>query len=197
MAKKSDARKKRDEQGIAPNRTNPHQAVDAEDKMMAELEAEMNTCWDDLHTTYHRALTAFAGMGLLGRSLKDEELLSHVQDRRGFIDRVNLIKHDMGILKGELDAIFAMHKDRTGGKAGSKDLFAAIEINEHYEQWSLRYSGLISRNLNEIMAMVGEAEKRMHAARAAAAQAQQAQADLVDPNVVSDVPFNEVTATQE
>lgn len=200
VAKKSDARKKRDEKGIPPNRSNPHQAADAEDKALAALDAEMNTCWDDLHKTYHQALTAFAGMGLLGRSLKNDELLSHVTDRRAFIDHVNLIKHDMGTLQAELDAIFAQHKDRRGGKAGGQDLFAAIEISELYEQWSLRYDGLISRNLNEVMAMTGEAEKRMHAARAAAAaaaQAQQAQADLTDPSVVSDVSFNEVPANQE
>lgn len=148
-----------------------------------------NHCWDDLNDIHESCVRLLSEHTHLAGYAQNKELINEVQDKETLSTNIRLLASDLQKLNGELGEIHAQHAGKTGGDQDPDVVFNTIEIYERYNLFMERHQAVVMPTVYHIIEQFTEAEKSL------AAKHRAAQEQAVD--VVTDVNFTEVKATQE
>lgn len=151
-----------------------------------------NHFWDELNTLHSKSMTAIASANayvveLIDATLSDPEKLAQIKDSAELASAVSTLDRDISAHYDRMNAILARHQGHTGGAKDIKDIQETIEIMDEYNTAANIYSTIIARDHQAIVELLGLEDD-------AAAIAAQAQSDLANPDIVSDIQVREPTA---
>ena len=156
-----------------------------------------NSFWDEATSLY---VTSIQGLedthGLwadyLKETLSTPEGKARIQDEAELVDNINLLTRDVAKHVELLNEIYASHKDKTGGSQTPDEHMAVIAINGRYHDAIELYNTVIMPTVTHIFEQTGVIQQAT--SDAAAAQLSQVEADIINPDVVTDVQIKEVTS---
>lgn len=156
-------------------------------------ESQQNNFWDEANATYHEMREGFrTTMSSIGAMVmayaKSPEARPEVNLRlKVLIDQLAI---DNGRFVNEIDAVYALHKDKSGATQGYDDHRLLLQINERYTQAISLMGAAAGALIDEINELTGVKQAAIEEVQAAQQQA------LADPSVVSDATIVE-TAKNE
>lgn len=167
-----------------------HQRVN--DAAKAKVALNENKFWDDCNKHYELSTQAIHNVegGLahdLDRIVNTPELISQIKDIQGLTDNVNLLRKDLNEHVERLNTIHDQHKDKTGGISTPEEGVEVIQINGQYAEAAEIYNANVLPTVCAIVELI-EPASRLISSKLAEEQAKAKQeADLLNPNVISDV----------
>ena len=174
-------------------------ARDAEKKRVENYH-KTNTVWDDLNVLNSQIRLQLSKLIAIVDAGRDERLRTFVVDKARLAQQIALLTKDLSSYLNELNALNAEHSSRTGGASDPDSYFQAINLYHRYELLSVHIQQILASTATEITAAFVEATTLMNtydAHMALKAQTANVQEELIDKNVVSDLPVKEVSATQQ
>lgn len=148
--------------------------------------------WDDLTGLYQSLMNAIVTANSETiKMLRIEGILSFIEDKAATKVAINGLENDIKAFTNELNNIYNLHKGRTGPVNMEGDLTICFSIFENYMAFQTRYHAVIIPTVELIAEQCSIAAKRMTEYVATHSQ-EQVQADLQDPNVVSDIEVKQV-----
>lgn len=116
-----------------------------------------NKCWDDLkelYTSNYEALST-SGVGVVGM-YRTPGIMQNVAEPNKVAIALKGLDQDIKAGQEKLNAIYELHKDRSGGYKDEDDLMYSFQIFNQYQQ----YVGIFTANtLQTIAYLMEEAEK--------------------------------------
>jgi hypothetical protein len=183
--------------------------ITAADRILAECRQgtlipkdEQNTCWDDLNNVYGEMAAILLRHTRISEVLRDQELLSFVDDKPTFKTNVNQFAGDLRQLNDELGKLRALHADKAGGSEDPEEVLHSIHIFEQYNLWMQKHDGVLMPTVYHILEATNQAELARARAQASAGQLStdvpQEQVDpaVLDVNQVTDVTFSDENVGQ-
>jgi len=161
-------------------------------KERSKIELKDNNCWGDLNDIYQKNGQMLMAHTALASVAQDKELLECIPDKATIVDLIRGLARDTVQLSVELKEIYSNHADKTGGSQDANEVMRSIQIAEHYNLWVERYSAVIMPTVYQITEQLGQAETILNEKRAAAAEA-----DALNPNVITDVEVKDVIETHD
>lgn len=167
-----------------------HERVNAAAKSKVALKE--NKFWDDCNSHYELSTQAIHNVeGGLASELdvivNTPELISQIKDVQGLTDNVNLLRKDLNEHVERLNTIHAQHKDKTGGISTPEEGVEVIQINGQYAEAAEIYNANILPTVCNIVELIEPATKLMNQKLAQEQEKAKQEADLLNPNVISDV----------
>lgn len=154
-----------------------------------------NTFWDDARNSYIAIMTGSERVeGQLAAILTDiknsPEKLALVPDQRALAQTVTVLTRDLRDHFDRINAIYAEHKDRSGGTMVTTDETGQPDVSDHMKLMDIQmrysdamkiYDANIVPVFVHILEQIGVIDDLIAAQKAKAAQ------DALDPNVITDV----------
>lgn len=167
-----------------------HERVNAAAKSKVALKE--NKFWDDCNSHYALSTQAIRNVeGGLANELdvivNTPELISQIKDVQGLTDNVNLLRKDLNEHVERLNTIHEQHKDKTGGISTPEEGVEVIQINGQYAEAAEIYNANILPTVCNIVELIEPATKLMNQKLAQEQEKAKREADLLNPNVISDV----------
>jgi hypothetical protein len=148
-------------------------------KESAEEQLKNNNCWDELNGIYTSMLGLLAKHASLSQLASDKELIAAIDDKSTLVTNLKILANDLRTLNSELKQIHDQHGDKTGGSTDPDVVFTTINIFEQYNLFMERHQAVVMPIVYHITEQFDQAERKLNALA-------RAEADLKDPNVVSD-----------
>lgn len=181
MTKKSQGRLQRD---AAERREND--AAQARAKAAEQLEG--NSCWDDLESIRQQCAGLLGQHSSIAGILRNKDLMAFVLDIPLLTERARLLQRDLVALNEDLQSLWALHKDKTGGTDDPDVLMYCIQIYEQYNLFMERHEGTVMPTVAAILDQIQQAENRQQIAINAAAE------ELSERGIDPDQPVQYETA---
>lgn len=143
---------------------------------------EVNNCFIELQDCYRNCAQMLAGHGVILQVTTDQILMSYVEDKKTFYNRLELLAKDIVQLSNELAQLYTQHKDKNGMTSNPDEIMLAFTIGQQYSLFMERHAHAVMPNAENIIAQIRVAEAALLSTNITAQQEA-----LLDPNVISDV----------
>jgi len=160
-------------------------ARDYQEKKHAE-QLKGNTCWDDLEQMYVSMITLLTSHTNISQFAADKELIGAVVDKQTLTANLRILGQDLGAMNTELSQIHNQHIGKRGGSTDPDVVFSTIAIFEQYSLFMERHDAVVMPTVYHIIEQFNQAEQLLNATK-------RVNADLKDPNVISDAIVVEET----
>jgi hypothetical protein len=164
-----------------------------------------NTCWDDLTEVYRECAAMLYQHTLISQLLNDKDLLSYVDDLPQFNLNVKQFAEDLTQMSVELQQLYALHSDKTGGSDDADVVLHSFAVYEQYKLWMTKHDGVVKPTIMHILEQTNQAELRRAEVHQKAsegllnAEVPQEQVDpaVLDVSTVTDVQFQDVVPAEQ
>lgn len=109
-----------------------------------------NKCWDELELLHGATVGLFFSTKEIVPILKDEKLMSLMEDRQDIENTAECIAKDISSLKDNLIAINAKHRGKTGGTRNEDQLLEAAMIGQEYIDVAETFNSIVTPNIMKI-----------------------------------------------
>lgn len=166
-------------------------------KVVKEQDAKTETMrWEHLVNMHSQINAYLYNLTSISAFMRNKILLAEVADKEKLLRLTKVLASDMGEIQKRTMANSEQYPIKTGEITDDQDMLMAIGIYEVYNQILLDIVNNLMPISDQVMEMFTVAERIIVEKEKLilTSQSDQAQADLVDPAVISDVPVKEVVA---
>lgn len=166
-------------------------------KVVKEQDAKAETMrWEHLVNMHSQINAYLYNLTSISAFMRNKILLAEVAEKEKLLRLTKVLASDMGEIQKRTMANSEQYPIKTGEITDDQDMLMAIGIYEVYNQILLDIVNNLMPISDQVMEMFTVAERIIVEKEKLilASQSDQAQADLVDPAVISDVPVKEVVA---